>query len=136
MTHRALAPGSASTGEPIPVYLPKVGLSAGQTPSYAEPSRSRLGAGTEALRRVLTIILTIGLLATPLVADAQSAGKRVPRIGYLDGGSLSPNSVRIEAFRQGLRELGYVEGQNIAIEWRSAEGKADRLPGLAAELVR
>jgi putative tryptophan/tyrosine transport system substrate-binding protein len=78
----------------------------------------------------------MGLLATPLVADAQSAGKRVPRIGYLDGGSLSPNSVRIEAFRQGLRELGYVEGQNIAIEWRSAEGKADRLPGLAAELVR
>ena len=84
----------------------------------------------------LAVVLTIGLLAVPLAAEAQPAGKRVPRIGYLDGGSLSANSVRIEAFRQGLRELGYVEGQNIAIEWRSAEGKADQLPGLAAELVR
>ena len=45
-------------------------------------------------------------------------------------------SARIEAFRQGLRELGYVDGKNIIIEWRSIEGKADRLPGLAAELVR
>src|SRR5262245_29638528 len=79
---------------------------------------------------------TLGLLAAPLAADAQPAGKRVPRIGYLDGGSLSAISVRIEALRQGLRELGYVEGQDIAFEWRTAEGKADRLPGLAAELVR
>jgi len=78
----------------------------------------------------------LGFISAPLVANAQPAGKRVPRIGYLDGASLSANSPRIEAFRQGLRELGYVEGQNIAIEWRSAEGKADRLPGLAAELVR
>src|SRR5712691_8510400 len=76
------------------------------------------------------------LFAAPLTVDAQPVGKTVPRIGYLDGASLSPNSVRIEAFRRGLRELGYVEGQNIAIEWRSAEGEANRLPGLAAELVR
>ena len=53
-----------------------------------------------------------------------------------NAGTLSAQSARIEAFRQGLRELGYVEGKNIVIEWRSAEGKLDRLPALAAELVR
>jgi putative ABC transport system substrate-binding protein len=76
------------------------------------------------------------MLGTPLAADSQPAGKRVPRIGYLDGGSLAANSVRLEAFRQGLRELGYVEGRTIGIEWQVAEGKAERLPDLAAELVR
>jgi putative ABC transport system substrate-binding protein len=70
-----------------------------------------------------------------VVAQAQQPTK-VPRIGYLGGASLSVNSVRIEAFKQGLRELGYVEGKNIVIEWRSAEGKLDRVPALAAELVR
>jgi putative ABC transport system substrate-binding protein len=60
----------------------------------------------------------------------------VPRIGFLATVSPSTISDRVEAFRQGLRELGYVEGKNIVIEWRYAEGKADRLPGLAAELVR
>jgi putative ABC transport system substrate-binding protein len=67
-------------------------------------------------------------------AQAQQAGK-IPRIGYLDAVSLSVNAARTEAFRQGLRELGYVEGKNIVIEWRSAEGKLDRLPALASELV-
>src|SRR5712692_7522934 len=84
----------------------------------------------------LTLAAAVLLFAARFVADAQPAQKTVPRIGYLDGASRSPNSVRIQAFRQGLRELGYVEGQNIAIEWRYAEGQADRLPGLAAELVR
>jgi putative tryptophan/tyrosine transport system substrate-binding protein len=84
----------------------------------------------------LALILVVSLALAPLAAEAQqAAGKRVPRIGYLDGAPLSANS-RIEAFRQGLRELGYVEGRDIAIEWRSAEGKAHLLPGLAAELVR
>ena len=74
------------------------------------------------------------LLASPLAAGAQPAA-RVPRIGYL-APSLSPEASRlIGAFRQGLRELGYVEGQNIALEFRSAEGSADRFPALAAELV-
>ena len=68
-------------------------------------------------------------------AEAQQPTK-VPRIGYLSANSLSANVGRIEAFRQGLRELGYVEGKNIVIEWRYAEGKFDRLPALAAELVR
>jgi ABC-type uncharacterized transport system substrate-binding protein len=61
---------------------------------------------------------------------------KVPRIGFLGASSASVLAARIEAFRQGLRDLGYVEGKNIVIEWRSAEGKLDRLPALAAELVR
>ena len=70
-----------------------------------------------------------------LAAEAQQPTK-IPRIGYLSVQSLSTNSTRVEAFREGLRELGYVEGKNIVIEWRHAEGKEDRLPALAAELVR
>src|SRR5262245_25890950 len=70
-----------------------------------------------------------------VAVEAQSSGK-VLRIGYLAAASLSSTSDRVEAFRQGLRELGYVEGKNIVIEWRWAEGKIDRLPELAVELVR
>ena len=66
---------------------------------------------------------------------AQQVGK-VPRIGHLTGSSLSVITDRTEAFRQGLRELGYLDGKNTVIEWKSAEGKVDRLPALAAELVR
>ncbi len=69
------------------------------------------------------------------VAQAQQA-KKVPRIGYLSVLSPSSDSTRIEAFRQGLRELAYVEGQSISIESRYAEGKLNRLPDLAEELVR
>jgi putative ABC transport system substrate-binding protein len=77
------------------------------------------------------------LSASFYTAAAQPAGK-MPRVGYLTSWSDSdPGRQRgLEAFRQGLRELGYVEGQNIAIESRSAEGKDDRLPALAADLVR
>jgi putative ABC transport system substrate-binding protein len=71
----------------------------------------------------------------PSVSEAQQPGK-VPRIGYLTGSSLSVITDRTEAFRHGLRELGYLDGKNIVIEWKSAEGKVDRLPALAAELVR
>ena len=67
-------------------------------------------------------------------AQAQQIGN-VPRIGYLGGASLSAIPERIEAFRQGLRELGYVEGKNIVIEFRWAEGQLARIPGLAADLV-
>jgi len=81
----------------------------------------------------LAIVLTIFFLFS--LADAQQPA-RIPRIGYLSGSSLTALAARIEAFKQGLRELGYVEGKNIVIEWRSAEGKFDRLPELAAELVR
>jgi putative ABC transport system substrate-binding protein len=67
--------------------------------------------------------------------EAQQPPK-VARIGYLDNVPLSAIASRIEAFRQGLRDLGYVDGANIVIEWKSAENKVDRLPALAAELVR
>jgi len=88
------------------------------------------------LRRVgLIIILGLGILSAPLAADAQPPA-RVPRIGILWLNPLSATGHLLEAFRQGLRELGYVEGQNIAIEFRSAEGKLERLPDVAAELVR
>src|SRR5437762_7186712 len=76
------------------------------------------------------------LLALSLPAQAQQQPTKIPRIGYLSGNSPSSESARIEAFRQGVRELGYVEGKNIVIEYRDAEGKQDRLPALAAELVR
>ena len=74
------------------------------------------------------------LLALSASAQAQQATK-VPRIGYL-GGATGSSSARIEALRQGLRDLGYVEGKSIVIEWRYAEGKPDRERALAAELVR
>jgi putative tryptophan/tyrosine transport system substrate-binding protein len=75
------------------------------------------------------------LFAICAAAQAQQA-KKVPRIGYLTASSLSAIAPRIEAFRQGLRELEYVEGKNVVIEWRAADGKLDRVPALAAELVR
>jgi putative ABC transport system substrate-binding protein len=74
------------------------------------------------------------LFALCSFAEAQQP-KKVPRIASLGGASPAPIAYRIEAFRQGLRELGYVEGKNIFIEYRYAEGKLDRLPALAAELV-
>jgi len=74
------------------------------------------------------------LLALPFPVHAQQPTK-IPRVGYLNAASLSALAARIEAFRQGLRELSYVEGKNIVIEWRHAEGKLDRLPALAAELA-
>jgi putative ABC transport system substrate-binding protein len=74
------------------------------------------------------------LFPLSLAAWAQQSTK-IPRIGYLQI-PVSPNPDRLEAFRQGLRALGYVEGKNILIEYRSSEGKPDRLPSLAAELAR
>jgi putative ABC transport system substrate-binding protein len=80
---------------------------------------------------------TLGLLTAPLAAGAQPAGQ-IPRIGFLSPASPSSSiyAAGFEAFRRALRELGYVEGQSIVIEWRWADGRYDRLPDLAAELVR
>jgi putative ABC transport system substrate-binding protein len=75
------------------------------------------------------------LLALCYSAPAQQA-KKVPRIGYLAADDAATESARSEAIRLALRELGYIEGQNIATEYRYAEGKNDRYPELAAELVR
>ncbi len=83
----------------------------------------------------LIVVLVLGILTAPLAADAQQAANRA-RIGFL--GAASPSTARhlVEAFRQGLRERGWVEGQNLVIEYRWAEGKPERFPDLAAELVR
>jgi len=85
--------------------------------------------------RLSSILIAVLMLAVAVIAEAQQP-KKIPRIGFL--GALSPSSIsaRIEAFRQGLRELGYVEGKNLVIEYRWAEGKFDRVPALAAELVQ
>jgi putative ABC transport system substrate-binding protein len=86
-------------------------------------------------RRTFLGTLAGGLLAASRVAHAQPAGK-VHRIGYLGSGSITSNPHLPGAFRQGLRELGWIEGQNIVIEYRFADGRLDRLPALAAEVVR
>jgi len=78
---------------------------------------------------------TVTLLAAPLAAEAQPTGK-VYRIGYLAIASPTASGPSMDAFRQGLREFGWVEGQNVSIEYRFADGETARLPGLAAELVR
>ena len=80
-------------------------------------------------------VIAFVLLVTGPVAQAQQPAK-IPRIGFLGAAYPSTNAARIEAFRKGLRELGYVEGKNIIIEYRWAEGKPERLPDLATELVQ
>jgi len=85
-------------------------------------------------RKIFALTLCAMLFALYPSVHAQQPAK-VPRIGYLQGGSIATSTHRIEAFRQGLRELGYVEGKNIIIEWRYAEGKLDHVKELAADLV-
>ena len=87
------------------------------------------------MKTIVTLLVVMPIFMESALSDAQQPTK-VPRIGYLTGATPDGQSHRIEAFRQGLRELGYVEGKNISIEYRFAEGKPDRLPALAAELVR
>ena len=83
--------------------------------------------------KILIWLLAIVLLTT---ASTEAQSTKIPRIGYLTAAPLSAFATRIEAFQQGLRELGYVEGKNIVIEQRWADGKIDRLPALARELVQ
>jgi putative ABC transport system substrate-binding protein len=87
------------------------------------------------IKQILICLLLTVVLATVSSAEAQQP-KKIPTIGFLSIGSASSVTSRYEAFRQGLRELGYVDGQNILIDWRFAEGKRDELPALASDLVR
>src|SRR5262245_66555541 len=84
---------------------------------------------------VPSILIAVVLLALGVIAEAQQP-KKVPLIGYLSSFDAATESARSEAIRLALRELGYIEGQNIAFEYRYGEGKLDRFPELAAELVR
>src|SRR6266403_647644 len=87
-------------------------------------------------RRKLVIGLGASALSAPFASFAQQQSAKIPRVGFLEATSASTIAARVEAFRQGLRELGYVDGKNIVIEYRYAEGKFDRVPALAAELVQ
>ena len=86
-------------------------------------------------RKIFVSLLTAILLATCSLAEVQEP-KKILRIGYLTANSYSAELPRLDPFRQGLRALGHVEGQNIAIEYRYTDGKFERLPDVAAELVR
>src|SRR5439155_16211488 len=86
-------------------------------------------------RRIFSLALCAMLFPLCLPVKAQQA-KKVPRIGFLFGTAASAASARTEAFRQGLRDLGYVEGKNILVEYRYAEGKLERIPGLVTELLQ
>src|SRR3990172_8844694 len=88
-----------------------------------------------ALKTIALLALALSIIGAPRATEAQQPAK-VPRIGLLSPFSPSDTALWHQAFRQGLRDLGWVEGKNISIEYRYAEGRSDRLPGLAADLLR
>ena len=89
------------------------------------------------INRIIThIVVTFAVLFALSVSVQAQQSTKVPQIGYLDAGFASINAARTEAFRQGLRDLGYVEGKNIVVHYRHAEGNFDRLPALLADLLR
>jgi len=85
-------------------------------------------------RRTFIAMLTGGIVVAPFAAEARQAAAKIARIGYL-AANLAANRQLHEAFRQGLRDLGYVQDRNVVIEYRDAEGKLEQLPALAAELI-
>ncbi|HZH85334.1 MAG TPA: ABC transporter substrate binding protein [Phototrophicaceae bacterium] len=86
------------------------------------------------MKNLIYLLLVIAMMVVGAVVHAQP--NKMPRIGFVTAGSRSTIAARIEAFQQGLRDLGYVEKKNIAIESRYAQGKPDRIPELVADLVR
>jgi putative ABC transport system substrate-binding protein len=103
--------------------------------SFSENLKSKIQKRPRRLKWLGLSVIAFVLVVTGAVAQAQQPA-RIPRIGILIASPASTFSARVEALRQRLRELGYVEGKNIVIEYRYAEGKLERLPDLAAELVR
>src|SRR5215470_10264816 len=105
-------------------------------------SREALGVREKKKKAVFSVALCALLLAlcslllAPCSTVQAQQTKKVPRIGYLTTGSPSSVAKRVEAFRQGLRDLGYIEGKNIDIEWRFTEGNLEELPAVANELVQ
>jgi hypothetical protein len=137
-----MCPFSGSPNRP----LERPGMNPRAVASAPGPAAQRLCVGPTTLGEIVkatiasTLAATAGavlvlLLFAPLTADAQQAGK-IPRIGVLWGYSPADVSRFGEAFRQGLASFGYVEGQNIVLHERWSEGKSDRLPSLAAEMIR
>ena len=103
--------------------------------SNSDNRKSKSGPADQNLKWVGIFAIALTFVFGEAVAQAQRSVK-IPRIGFLTSVSPSTISARTDAFRQGLRELGYVEGKNIIIEWRYAEEKPDRLSAFVAELVR
>jgi ABC-type uncharacterized transport system substrate-binding protein len=134
---RGAKPGDLPVEQPTQVragHQPQDGEGArADDPSVAAAAG---GSGQRMIsRRAFVGAVAVGVVAVPLAAEAQQSPK-VPRIGFLSAASPSAIAARTEAFRQGLRELGYVEGKTIVIESRHVLGKLDRLSELAADLVR
>ena len=88
------------------------------------------------MKKTITVLTLCAMLSALSYSASAQQPTKVPRIGYLSGSSLSTDAARVAAFQHGLRDIGYVEGKNIVIEWRSGEGKLDRSLAHAAELVR
>src|SRR5262249_4548730 len=98
---------------------------------------SKKSGAKNMIKKILTCLLSAVLLLTVSLTQAQQPAGKIPRIAFLTPVSASDpqSTLRVDAFRQGLRDLGYVEGKNINIEYRYAEGRPERLPELAEELV-
>jgi putative ABC transport system substrate-binding protein len=136
MQQREQPQGGSGDGGGTPPMTPmrsKIGSAHGE--------RRHLGGRHEATTLALSalgviVTLVLGILVVPVATEAQQPAKKVHRIGYLTGASAAAESSSVEALRQGLHDLGYVEGQTSSMAYRWADGQVDQLPALAADLVR